>query len=364
LGKALLLLGSIGISAASLEGTIAFLLRHSTVLPVGRNALGKPFVLLSMYYRHRNEWVVQYLPDCAHYDPGLTYTLRPNGTCRVINYDQDVTYSANRFGLRDSDSALDHPYAVVLGDSYAMGWGVEAAASFPKQLGQDLGKRVLNTGIASYGTVRELLLLERLRLPPFPVLVIQYCENDFRENKVYVDTGKLPILSEAGYRAIVARHLRTTGYFPFKHIYNLAEGVARELVRRARSVARQRKQHGPPQETDMTEARYFLEVLNRHLQLLEGKRVLVLELNGYQGYQRDDGKFISALRRRLRERPYAELARLVAPIDVAPDLKGTDYYRLDGHLRASGDQKVARDLAEVLQTGRAGMAHHLRGTRQ
>ena len=50
----------------------------------------------------------------------------------------------------------------MLGDSYAMGWGVEQGESFPEILEAATGLRVLNAGVPSYGTPRELLMLERL----------------------------------------------------------------------------------------------------------------------------------------------------------------------------------------------------------
>lgn len=337
-GNALLLLGSLVVSAACLEAAMALALAYPALLPRSEGVLGKPLALVSNYYRNRNRWSVHHLPDCAQYDPELAYTLRRGGSCRVVNPDRVVEYSANRAGLRDTDAALAHPDAVVLGDSHAMGWGVEAAANFPKQLEQRLGRPVLNAGISSFGTARQLLLIERLELPSFPALVIQYCENDFDENRVYVDDGGLRIMSEPTYRALVDRHVRSTRYYPFKHV--------RSMVGTASGVIRRRGRADSRPETDATEARYFLEVLHRHRRLLHGKTVVVLELNGQA---RDDGHFVEALHHLLSQPRYAELAQWVTTIDVSDELEAADYLALDGHMRPRGHLKVARLVAEELR---------------
>src|SRR5258706_285807 len=44
------------------------------------------------------------------------------------------------------------------------------------------GRRVVNMGISSYGTVRELRLLDRVDVSKATHLIIQYCGNDIYEN--------------------------------------------------------------------------------------------------------------------------------------------------------------------------------------
>ena len=336
-GNVLLLLGSLALTAACLEGAMALALANPGLLPRGEGVLGKPLVLVRNYYKSRNRWVVQYRPDCMRYDPRVTYTLRPGRSCRVVNHDHAAEYSANRAGLRDSDAALDRPAAVVLGDSHAMGWGVEAAESFPEQLERHLGRPVLNAGIASFGTARQLILFERLQLPSYSALVIQYCENDFRENRTYVDDGALRIMSRPQYRRRVERHVRTTQYYPFKHVRNMARVAGRVIEGPGRPV--------PRPDTDAAEARYFLEVLIRHQDLIAEKIVVVLELNSH----RNDGGFVAALREALTEPRYAELARWVSTIDLSDTLETADHLPLDGHMRPAGHAKVARQVAEELR---------------
>lgn len=337
--NALLLLGSVVFSLVLLEGAVEAVLRRPSLLPSGTGPLAKPLTLVTHYYKNSLRRIVQYVPECAQYDPELTYTLMPGGTCRVVNRDHDVEYSANRAGLRDTEEALEQPELVVLGDSHAMGSAVDADAAFPGKLGRELGRRVLNAGVSSFGTVRQLALLKRLDLPPFETLVIQYCENDAYENSVYVDDGALRIVPKEKYDALVDAHLRATRYYPFKHARTLLEKGGKVLGRRTPA------RPGSAPDTDMAEARNFLEVLLRHRELIEGKKIVVLELNGYK---RDDGKFIAALGRLLEERRYTELAQRVTAVDPSLRLEPGDYFVLDGHMRPRGHAKVARLLAEEL----------------
>lgn len=95
-----------------------------------------------------------------------------------------------------------------------MGWGVEQDEAFPELLQQKLGLKVLNAGVSSYGTVRELINFERQDQSNLKYLIIQYYHNDYKENLVFLkNDGKLPVMSEEAYRDYVRDHTRTTRYF-------------------------------------------------------------------------------------------------------------------------------------------------------
>jgi len=226
----------------------------------------------------------------------------------------------------------------VTGDSHAMGWGVPAEAALPKLLQRDLGVTVLNAAIASYGTARELAMLERLDLAATKAIVIQYCANDLEENQYLATRGRLDILPPEQYQATVAEHARETGYYPFRYVRN--------LLSLARFAMPWRKPPPVPPETSVVEARAFLEVLLRHEKLLAGKAVLVLELNEYN---RNDDRFVQAVDLLVNEPRFAALKPLVSTIDIAPLLTDADYYLLDDHMRPSGHAKVAQAVEAALR---------------
>src|SRR5436309_11914338 len=92
--------------------------------------------------------LIQFSPDCAQYDPRLGYRLRP-GRCRFANREFATTYMINSRGLRDDETSLHEPTVIVLGDSYAMGWGVEQDETYPQVIERNLGVKVLNAAISS-----------------------------------------------------------------------------------------------------------------------------------------------------------------------------------------------------------------------
>jgi hypothetical protein len=333
----LLVLGGIVAVLLCIEGIFAFALSHPQILASRDGTVGEALAYARDYYVNRDRKLVQYMADCAQYDREVTYTLIPGRKCRVVGREYTVEYAGNRAGLRDSDETLSRPEIVVVGDSHGMGWGVRAEESFPKRLQALTGRSVLNASMSSYGTVREMALLERLALPLATTLVIQYSDNDFVENRPYVDRGALDILPEWQYQAVVREHRLGTRYYPLKHASSLLS---------IRSLAPPWRPPPSPRAARDDEAPYFLDVLLRHRASVEGRTVVVLEINGHN---QNDGRFIGALRALLAAPHYAALARWVTAIDLSGALGPDDYYLLDGHMNAAGHEKVARLVAAELE---------------
>ena len=147
-------------------------------------------LLFQQVYRHFNRSIIQFEPACSQYDPELTYVLKP-GQCTFENLEFRTELQINRLGLRDDDAALEAPEVVVLGDSYAMGWGVNQDETFSQVLARSTGQKVLNAGVSSYGTVREKRLLKRLDTSRMKTLVVQYNSTDAVENWVFRQRGDL-----------------------------------------------------------------------------------------------------------------------------------------------------------------------------
>jgi len=158
------------------------LLSKPSLIAAKKGSASRVLSILRQYFKERDRATVQFEPECFRYDAEVTYTLKRQSSCTVVNREHKVEYRSNRQGLRHSDSALERPSIVVLGVSFAMGWGVAQSESFPKVLEPELKLPVLNAAKSSYGTAREFAMPARLQLPDVPVVVIQYCNNDFAEN--------------------------------------------------------------------------------------------------------------------------------------------------------------------------------------
>ncbi len=119
------------------------------------------------------------------HEVGPSLVLGPPGTVtrqRNNAADYDVRVSINRHGLRDDlDVATAGPDdIVVLGDSFAWGWGVEAGERFSDRLRLVMGRRVFNvatpTNLEGYGDL--LAYVERLGGRPGSLVLALCMEND------------------------------------------------------------------------------------------------------------------------------------------------------------------------------------------
>ena len=125
----------------------------------------------------------------------------------VKNREFAVAFNVNSKGLRDTEEALASPEVICLGDSFSLGWGVEEDERYCAYVSR-AGYRTLNVSMSSYGTVRELKLLNGLGLEKLKYLVIQHSGNDAFENGQYAVSGnRLDIMSRSEYDELVADHL-------------------------------------------------------------------------------------------------------------------------------------------------------------
>jgi hypothetical protein len=295
--------------------------------------------LIQQVYRHFNRSLIQFDPRCARYDPGLAYTLKP-GTCTFENIEFRTTYRINQAGVRDESTALEAPEVIVLGDSHAMGWGVEQQEAFPQVLAGRSGRRVLNAAVSSYGTVREMLLLDRLDTSRLRVLVVQYADNDLPENRTFRQGGNhLPIMSEAHYQDILRHYASQRSYYPAKYVYRLFMKV---FGLEEPEPDQMRMDPVAPIE----EAELFVNALTQARAPLDHVQLIVFEINEQI---RPSRPFIAALDTVRRRAANPAFIRGLSALDVAALLTPDDFYRLDDHMNARGHAKVADALLEIIR---------------
>ena len=133
----------------------------------------------------RNIW--QNNSDCVEFDNDLIYKPRLKN-CNFKNIEFNTNISFDEFGRYTR-----HPHTIeksnsiaVLGDSFAMGWGVENEETFSAILEKKLDRNVYNLAVSSYGTKREIIRLEKSKLlDSVDTIIITYCYNDYGENDKY-----------------------------------------------------------------------------------------------------------------------------------------------------------------------------------
>lgn len=125
-------------------------------------------------------------PNCSRYDKDLLYAPL-EGKCKFSNPEFQTTLNFDKYrrlNLIDDNIDERENIIITLGDSFTMGWGVENDETFAYNLQKIINRKIINLGVASYGTVREI---KRLKLNKFyeqaKTIIIQYHVNDIYENK-------------------------------------------------------------------------------------------------------------------------------------------------------------------------------------
>ena len=159
-------------------------IRHDLLLLVMSSLLA--FALAEAFVRFIDPLGISYYEEMKRYRQGLVpdeelIYKHPTHWNTVV---QGVSVSTNEYGFRESAIEAKQPgelRILVLGDSIAFGWGVDASRTFVRRLetrlGEALNRRVrsINTGVASYNTEQEVAVLRRyydVLVPDAVVLVV------------------------------------------------------------------------------------------------------------------------------------------------------------------------------------------------
>ncbi len=328
--------------------TIVFLLffvelMGEIVLHVGPR-FGKIRLILANYYLIHERKIVHFDQDCAQYDSQLTYRLRP-GIHNFSNREFDTTLSINSFGLRDSEDSLNAPEVIVLGDSFAMGWGVEDYENFKSVFESITGKPTLNAAISSYGTAREMVLLQKLDRTALKYVVVQYCSNDHDENLAYVKNWSLDIVGEEQYQQAKYDYTKAISYFPLKKavillpmFWERRHGASDPLV--IPQLRQRTKEH-------VEQANAVCKIFDHNLRLLGGDFKLILLHLDYPSQLGDN--FMIQVGHELQKPDYAFLKNRLFLVRASRVLSSNDYFPLDMHLKKSGHRKIGELLASSVQ---------------
>ena len=321
------------VAAAIVEGVVAVLLAHPPRVPPLR-------ALARDYYGRFDRAIIQMDPRFARYDPELFYTLRPG---RFVFRQREFAHEfrVNSLGVRDDESALDGPEIVVIGDSIAMGWGVAQDETFAALLARATKRRVLNAAVSSYGTVREMRLLQRIDQRRLAWLIVQYNANDVGENRLFQQRGNVHVPgTRERFEAISRRYEAKRAYYPGKYAWE----SQRRLTQAIGEGLKPRRRRGP-QPTAEEEAEAFLNALLHAGSVDFGRvRLVVLDITGEGVVSR----LIPALRARLAQPALPEGVRTAWLLDMNARLDATDFRTLDDHPTARGHAKIAAAIVAAM----------------
>lgn len=305
------------------EGILHYWLNHPTAIPGG---LLKP---IRQYYTEHLRSNIQMEPSNARYDSLLFYTLKP-GKSEFSNLEYKTGYDVNSIGLRDSESQITGNQVIAIGDSFTMGWGVDQDSTYSSILEQSYGVANLNAGVSSFGTAREMKLLERIDKSALKTLIIQYHDSDLVENREFHNNGNsLKISPREFYEQTSKEVVKRKDYFFGKHTALVLKFALKNLA----GKLEERRATG---EEDV---KLFTQVLNSQ-NLPDSVQVLVFDI---ASYGHGNNQFLKLLA------TDTTLKHPVHIVEVQDTLTATDYYIIDDHLNAAGHRKVAARIAQKLK---------------
>ena len=107
-------------------------------------------------------------------------------SCEFKNFEYNTVLTFDKYGRYSNHPIERGPGIAVLGDSHAMGWGVNDSETFSAILEGKIDKPVYNLAVSGYGTIRKLIRFEKFELAnSVDTVIIQYTYNDWGENNSY-----------------------------------------------------------------------------------------------------------------------------------------------------------------------------------
>ncbi len=273
-----------------------------------------------IYFKgYRNIW--QNNKNCSIFDKDLLYKPKI-GTCEFINPEFETNLIFGEF-YREHNNSLDsnisEDYIIVLGDSIAMGWGVNNNETFAYYLEKKLNTKVYNMAVSSYGSVREI---KKLKLSPFyknsTNIIIQYHPNDLGENKE-LDINK--IYSKEEFQKNFDNNSSNID------MYGLIVGTFKSSIRLFFSDINDKifKEKNLELVDFSIHKKYLEKVLKENINLNKKRVIIILPINPWQ-------KVIN----------FPESTDQIQYILV--DLKESDFFIIDDHPNKFGHLKLANIL--------------------
>ena len=279
--------------------------------------------------------IMQFQKGCGQYNPELGYILKP-GKFVFTEIEYSNEYQVNSLGTRDSEDALIAPEIIFLGDSYTVGWGVDQKETFVKRLEIKRKLKTLNTSVPSYGTVREMIMLRKVDKSKLKLLVIQYCGDDFDENKLFFKNGNRPqIMRAETFRNLTDLHSKDKSYYLGKYIRLKIEKKIKEMKFRKKRDAG---------DISLSEADLFIYILKQNSDILTDLPLIVFEMNG----PNQSNHFTNELREKATDKNQPPFIRNMIILDMSQYLQDKHFYVLDGHLTSDGHTLVANVLDQAI----------------
>ena len=259
--------------------------------------------------------------NCIEYDKELIYVPKKT-SCDFNNLEFKTKLNFDEYGRYSNHPiSKDKNAIVVLGDSHAMGWGVNDKDTFSAILEKKINRPVYNLAVAGYGTPRELIRLEKSNLiNEAETIIIQYCYNDYGENKDFLintdDQAKEKF-------DIVGKSKPMSFWKKLRKSFRYSLTIPIDIITNKNQLM------------DFNNHQDLFESKLLESNILKDKNIIIFYVNGY------DMKFLNF------------------PIGKSKKFNNLNYYdfdigerytfRIDGHLNERGHNYIAEELYKIIK---------------
>ena len=254
--------------------------------------------------------------NCVEFDEKLIFKPKI-GKClfanpefnTVLNFDEEGRLKGNKLINKHSTEGV-----AVIGDSHAMGWGVNDNETFSAILEKKLNKKIYNLAVAGYATEREILRLENSGLlKKINTIVIQYSDNDYNENISKISDNNIEI-SKVKFNELISA--KQTFFKRLRKAIRYSYIIPIEKLNYKNHILMNWNDH----------EKIFYKIINKY-DFLKEKKIIVIYVNGenikFNNFPNGQSKILENL----------------FFLDISYQKK--DFFILDGHLNKYGHIKVA-----------------------
>ena len=302
-----------------------------------------PFFLVSInknLYFEKWFFPFSYGGECYEHSKKRFYDLKKGSICHFDNIEYSTLVSVGGYGERLNRSiGKDHNAksvdVIAIGDSVTMGWGVNDNETYASALQGMLNTKVINLGVPSYNTSRELD-----KLINFPgsknsnTVIIQYHINDAIENSSYIKNGPKNYSIQDYYNRQDAFDntygWHTGGYKFYDYTIRTIESLFNNKIFGFQKTDNSRDLR--------LEAETFFSILKKY-PMLANKNIIIFDGSELELQHHDFKRVFS-------EASTSSGLKSVKVLDM--DFTSNDYFILDNHQNISGHKKIAEKIYKAM----------------
>ncbi len=300
----------------------------------------------------------------VRFDNELGYVIRPGISAKLNNEEFRTSVSTNSQGFRDDEESLKDPSILMCGDSFGFGWGVNQNSCCDKYLEALSGWHTLNMGVPGYGTLQEFLALKKFadknNIRGKTVIFLMY-PNDVLDTagygsgsiKIYDGTISYSNFDLPAFNDLMKMYRTRScrGIYQSSYLAYLLKNAGKEFKANLRG---KKKRYTAPETATVDEKmkyRIFALVIDeiKKFCLRENLKPVFMWIPSVRHYEDGKAKFGNDY----EDTVFAEVKDIFIKaglplIDLTDRLRHKDYYLLDGHLKPSGQKKMAIRINDFL----------------